>query len=142
MNLQRDSLAFFLDRVAALYPYGVPVSALATQSRREPIECVFVLVSQDSGLAEAHAELLDAVCTKGLKFDRKACDVTVVPAWPETSPRTSAPLTVVLGAQRAAGTLETTSEGKTLYSHPIGQIASEVALKREFWGHLQALLRG
>jgi len=142
MNLERESLASFLDKVALLYPYGVPASTLTAPRRQTSIECAFVLVSNDSSLGNAHAALLDGICTKGLRLDREACDVRVVPTWPDSSSGITAPLTVVLGAQKKPGTVESVSEGRIVYSHPIDQIAEQVALKRDFWGHLQALVRG
>jgi hypothetical protein len=141
MSLEREALACFLDKVAFLYPYGVPASAMAAPSQQTTIECAFILVSTDSAIGSTHSELLDAICTKGLRLNRKACDVRVIPTWPESSPSMTAPLTVVLGAQRKPGTVESSSGGKILYSHSIDQIANQVTLKRDFWSHLQALVR-
>jgi hypothetical protein len=106
------------------------------------MECVFVLISADSSLGATHADLLDAICTKGLKFERSACDVRIVPTWPGTVREEVAPLTVVLGADRAPGTIQVTPQGKILFSHPVASIATNPGLKRDFWGHLQALQRG
>jgi len=52
-----------------------------------------------------------------------------------------APLTVVLGSSRTPGSIEELGSGKVLFSHAIEGIASSANTKREFWGHLQALLR-
>ncbi len=145
MTLDRHSLACFLDKIAGNYPSGLPLTALVSD-RRAPEEaptweCVFVLISTDTSISSIHADLLDAICTKGLKFERSSCDVRVVPTWSGTDPRELAPLTVVLGAERAPGTIESTSHGKILFSHPIGSIATNASLKRDFWGHLQSLQR-
>ncbi len=142
MKLDRASLACFLDKIAVNYPAGLPLTALVPEKSQPRRECLFVLISADSSLSATHADLLEAICTKGLKFERSVCDIRVVPTWSGVSVDDAAPLTVVLGADKEPGTVEVVAGGKVLYSHPIDLIATQVGLKRDFWGHLQALLRG
>jgi hypothetical protein len=150
MRLDRHSLASFLDKIAGNYPSGLPLTALVfdrgapekTPEDAPTRECLFVLISTDSSISSTHADLIDAICTKGLKFERSACDVRVMPTWRGIDLGELPPLTVVLGTEIAPGSIEETSHGKTLFSHPIGSIATSAGLKRDFWGHLQTLQRG
>lgn len=134
-------LASFLDKVARAYPSGIPVAAV-TQARHQPaFACCFVLVSGSPAVSGTYAELIDAICTKGLKLDRSTCEVRVVSQVEEDLASFGAPLTVVLGSSRTPGSIEEPQGRRVLFSHSIEGIASNPNTKREFWGHLQALLR-
>ncbi len=136
------SLASFLDKIATNYPYGVPQSALVSETAPLTKDCVFVLIDPDSSVEEEYGGLLTAICTKGLRYERSACDVRVMPAWTASPGDESTALAVVLGSDKTPGSIEASANKRILFSHSIRLIASEAGLKREFWGHLQALLRG
>lgn len=141
MSFNRLQIASFLDKVARAYPSGIPATAVVTSRHQPAYSCRFFLVSDSPLVSDTYAELIDAICIKGLKFDRSTCDVRVVSQVEEGVATSDAPLTVVLGGSRPPGAIEELENGRVLFSHAIEGISSNANTKREFWGHLQALLR-
>lgn len=141
MTRKRSELAAILDKVARNYPHGIPQNAIATPAILSTPSCTFLLVHDSESIRETHAELIDAICTKGLKLDRTLCHVRVISDSDRDWGGSSSPITLVLGSSRAPGTIETIGGATCLFSHSIEEIASNPGSKREFWGHLQALLR-
>jgi hypothetical protein len=144
------NIASFIDKIRALYPYGIPKNEIVAR-RVLPLEepraaCLFVVLLDAERLSESQAELVAAICTKGLRIEKDLCETVVLPistseeAIRATVEAGRARLSVVLGSQAAHGTVVASHEGVVLYSHSLPVIAENIAAKREFWAHLQAHL--
>lgn len=150
MSSEPLNIAAFLDKVRALYPYGIPTDEIVARIARpaeEPMAaCLFVVVLDAERLNDVQAELINAICTKGLKVERDRCATIVLPLSASAeSIRMAvdsgrARLSIVLGSQAAHGTVVTSNTGVVLYSHSLPTIAENIAAKREFWALLQANL--
>lgn len=142
------NLATLLDKIRSHYPYGIPREAIvAPRSVPEATppapRCLFALVLDTPQLSAAQIELLEAICTKGLKLAREEYSSVVFGPGASTEEilaaieRTGAPLSVVLGSPTALGTVAASKSGVVIYSHPLPVIANDIGAKREFWGLLQ-----
>lgn len=139
--MKPSELACLLDKVARGYPLGIPRTALTTPTLTPAYRCAFLVVSDSQSTLETHADLIDAICTKGLKLDRSLCDARVVSDSGHEWQGSGIPMTVVLGSSRVPGSIESSGATTCLFSHSLEAIASNAGSKREFWGHLQTLLR-
>ena len=153
MNSEQTNLASLLDKVRSHYPYGIPKEAIVAPRASEQVpsaavtpapRCLFVVILEAPALTQAQGDLIDAICTKGLKIAREECVSVVLST--ETSPtevqgtieRVGARLSVVLGGPAAHGTVTASKTGTVIHTHSLPSIAENVAIKREFWGLLQA----
>ena len=139
-----QTLATYLDRIRGDYPYGIATSLIASPA---PVShsAMLIVVSPDGQQLEGpHAELLEGVITKGLKLTPERCPVSVVRAddplqvcVARTLESSHAPVCVVLGGEKAPGSVEEISGVRVLYSYAVERIVHESAVKRELWRHLQ-----
>jgi hypothetical protein len=148
MRTEQCDLATFLDKVRNNYPYGIPREAIAApravaEERTPAPRCLFVLILDTPQASASEMELLDAICTKGLKIAREECASVVLGSGAsdeeisEAIERARAPLSIVLGSPAALGTVAASTSGVVLHSHPLPVIANDIGAKREFWGLLQ-----
>lgn len=145
------NIAGLLDKVRRLYPHGIPTAYIVKSSQAptsvQALRCAFFILRDSVEMNKELHDLMSAICTKGLRVLREDCSVQILvkDATPHEQlekcfSETSAPLQIVLGASQTPGTTTSTPTGTILYSHSLDLIASDVATKKEFWGHLQSVL--
>jgi hypothetical protein len=141
----------FLDKIARSYPYGVARQAIrrvtTDASNGYASDCALIMVGGQTALSPSEQTLLDGIITKGLKLSIDRCAVCqldstkVVGQELESLVRDlKARVVVVLGSPAAPGSRQLVGEVPVLHTYALARIGGEVAIKREFWSHLQGIL--
>jgi hypothetical protein len=145
-----EKLARYLDRVRGAYRYGIPQAAIRAASPgveevvlAPPVS--FIVVHASEALPSEHQALVDSIAIKGLKLALEQTARRVVTS--DVELRTALEehagykgVLIVLGAENPDGRLENVGEACVLYSHSLTAVATDPAVKRAFWGHLQTVL--
>jgi hypothetical protein len=153
-GLTREQLGRYLDRVAHLYPGGLPrmaVVAPEAEAAPEPnFEVGYVVPSPQQPLPDSLLALLEGITTKGLSLDVsrtviKVCAVAdlqeLALAITHVATVDVARVIIVLGGGgELAGTWQAHGSVPVLYTRSLGEIEADKLVKREFWGHLQGVL--
>jgi hypothetical protein len=140
-------VASFLDKIRRLYPYGVATryivatAAAAPNVELEPAACaLLVVLPEGRALDDERLALMEAICTKGLKLSLDQCVVTdISDEQPIDAALSSmnAAVCVVFGSGTQAGRVVEINQKVVLYTYSLDRIASDGAIKREFWKQLQ-----
>lgn len=150
-NEQPITIAGLLDKVRRLYPHGIPTAYIrATTALPDVVPtptCAFFILRDSVEMNKSLHDLVDAICTKGLRVPREECSVLILPKDAVSGEQleqylsgTQAPLRVVLGGSSTPGATTSTPQGTILYTHSLDLIASDMAIKKDFWTHLQRVL--
>jgi hypothetical protein len=149
-TLSTPQILGLLDRMAKLYPAGIPKNAI----KKAPPATIMVsnkklvLIAQsEKPLKDDERSLAEAICTKGLKLPYEQCEILSLGAdklsievLNELSAKFLCRAILILGADKPVGTVETFNTTLTLWSYSLSEIASEPAKKREFWEQLKRVI--
>ena len=153
-GLTREQLLLYLDRVHRLYPGGVPRELVVTPERHadtsSAVPKIGYVVPAPGALPESLVTLLKTITEKGLSLDEsdsvvRSCDVAdrsaLLAAIGELATSVSPAVIVVLGSTaEPPGTWRSEGAVPVLHTHSLGEIEANKTVKREFWGHLQAVI--
>lgn len=151
LNEHPIHVASLLDKVRRLYPHGIPTAYIrastAPADATPSLTCAFFILRDSVEMNKSLQDLVDAICTKGLRIPRESCSVLTITKdavsaeqLEEHLSKANAPLRIVLGGLSTPGSTTSTPQGTILYTHSLDLIASDIAIKREFWAHLQRVL--
>lgn len=140
-----------LDRLATLYPGGIPkalIRARSTRTNRQAFHCALVVASQAPFGAEL-LELAKAICAKGLKLSLDLCKIDTVSSEELATQdsikalvtRQGADVVIICGGSATGGKLVEFPNGlSVLLTYSLDQVASDSETKRLFWGDLKLIL--
>lgn len=151
MSTDTDNLtiAAFLDKIRALYPYGIAQQSIITSEREQPaqrtVTCVFIVVTAEGAPSdEASGSLLEGIYSKALKLRDDECLIRTV-SINECSEdliadlvrSSGASVAIVFGGARQPGTEAIIHAATLLFAEPVVRIGSDASVKKEFWRQLQ-----
>lgn len=111
--------------------------------------CALLVITDQVSLPDQERELLEAICSKGLRLPFERCCVTLVRPRSEVGAALSAVressggtpgATIVFGSSEEMGTLSLDRECAVLHTHGLDRIGADQGAKRDTWKHLQTLL--
>ena len=144
----RSTLLRYLDKVAALYPAGIPRSALKHAAKSaSQLKCAIIVVTAQGALTTAESLLLDSICSKALKLTPEQYRTTVAASSEqglaiERSSVGEVPtaLTIVFGSEQELGSLNALDQTMVLRTHGLAEMEQSQELKRTVWGHLKGVV--
>jgi len=145
----RSQIIGLLDRVARLYPRGVPVRAIrntpVTLNSKSTV-CLLISLGAPEGLEDSMDKLAQAICTKGLRVPIEHCSIR---GWsrPDITDEeltaliseTSAFKVVVCGEPDGSICVKSIGDALVLRSYALSRIASDPDIKRLFWEDLKTV---
>ena len=139
-----------LDRIAKLYPGGIPqelIKQVSSVGVAPEVKRLVLLIDSDRKLEADGRALAEAICCKGLKLPLEQCEILCLTgerlsldSIKDISSQLGCRAALILGTKRSAGEYEKFNDRVALWSHSLTEIASEPLKKREFWEHLKLLI--
>jgi len=149
-QLSATQILSLLDKVAKLYPGGIPKSAVVApmvNTTAQDHKRVLLLALSENSLEPALMTLAQAICIKGLKLPLAQCEIRSIAA--DSISRDEAvkiaqpikfPIIIILGGGNQPGTFEHSEGSNILWSYSITDIASDPIKKRDFWEQLKGTI--
>jgi len=162
VTMSRETLARTLDALSSLYPYGLPTSALEVIPRGNPAidrtspRVVIFLAQSLDELPDEERSLLSSIITKGLRIDEGGariiglgCSVSEIDRKvKETVTDEMGDCVITFGAtdsqtsdEAQASRWDEVKGTPIIFTHSLAEIGTRADLKREFWGHVQLVLK-
>jgi hypothetical protein len=140
----QTQLAQLLDKIASLYPAGIPTATIVAPVneplKQEPSATVrarLIVVGDSSTHSAEELALLDAIAIKGLKLseDDYTKEFVAVPSDAFASGRTDASAVIIFGAAEAPQN----THGQVILTSSLSELVVDPALKKALWRSLQTL---
>jgi hypothetical protein len=149
-QLSATQVLALLDKVAKLYPAGIPKAAVKSpglSSKAQDVKRVLILAMSRDSLQTAEVALAQAICSKGLKIPVEQSEIRAVSKAEisrdeiiEISRSIKCPRILVLGESHIPGAFEQIDGAHILWSYSLADIASDPTRKRDFWEQLKMMI--
>lgn len=151
-QLSATQVLALLDKVAKLYPAGIPKAAVKSpdlSSKAQDAKRVLILALSRDSLQTSEVALAQAICAKGLKIPVEQSEIRAISKAEisrdeiiEISRSVKCPRILVLGASRIPGAFEQIDGAHILWSYSLADIGSDPTKKRDFWEQLKVMMSG
>ena len=145
MNIENQTqLAQLLDKIASLYPAGIPTASIVApvdaSLKHEPgsmVRARLVVVGDSSTHSAEELALLDAIAIKGLKLSESEFtkEFVAAPSDAFASGHILASAVIIFGAAESPQN----THGEVILTSTLAELVVDPALKKALWRSLQTL---